>query len=263
MLTQNTLETLRHLKLHGMAQALEEQRDSPNTHALSFEERLAFLVDRERLSRQNSRYRGLLRDARLKVAQACVEDVSYKGGRGLDKAQIAALADGAWIERGQNLLMTGPTGSGKTWIACALAHQACRQGRSARYWRVPRLFEEIRTSHGDGSYLKLLKRLAKTPILILDDWGLIALSTQDRADLLEILDDRLNARSTVICSQLPVDTWHAYLGEPTLADAILDRIVHHSHRIELKTKGESLRESLPLNGRPSDTKRGAESRADD
>jgi len=129
MLTQNTLETLRHLKLHGMAQALEEQRDTPNTHALSFEERIALLVDRERLSRQNSRYRGLLRDARLKVAQACVEDVSYKGGRGLDKTQIAALADGAWIERGQNLLMTGPTGSGKTWIACALAHQACRQGR--------------------------------------------------------------------------------------------------------------------------------------
>jgi DNA replication protein DnaC len=151
----------------------------------------------------------------------------------------------------------------RTWIACALAHQACRQGRSARYWRVPRLFEEIRTSHGDGSYLKLLKRLAKTPILILDDWGLIALSTQDRADLLEILDDRLNARSTVICSQLPVDTWHAYLGEPTLAEAILDRIVHHSHRIELKTKGESLRESLPLNGPRSDPKRGAEARDDD
>ena len=131
MLTQNTLETLRHLKLHGMAQALEEQRETPDTHALAFEERLGLLVDRERLSRQNSRYRGLLRDARLKVAQACVEDISYKGGRGLDKAQIAALADGAWIERGQNLLMTGPTGSGKTWIACALAHQACRQGLRA------------------------------------------------------------------------------------------------------------------------------------
>jgi len=257
MLTQNTLETLRHLKLIGMAQALEEQRDTPNTHALAFEERLAFLVDRERLSRQNSRYRGLLRDARLKVAQACVEDVNYKTSRGLDKSKIAALADGAWIQRGQNLLVTGPTGSGKTWIACALAHQACRQGLSARYWRVPRLFEELRTAHGDGSYLKMLKRLAKTPILVLDDWGLIALSTQDRADLLEILDDRLNARSTVICSQLPVDTWHAYLGEPTLADAILDRIVHHSHRMELKTEGESLRETLPLKNSSADRKAGA------
>jgi DNA replication protein DnaC len=245
MLIENTLETLRALKLQGMAQALQEQRDTPSTHALSFEERMGLLVDRERLSRQNTRYRGLLRNARLKVAQACVEDVNYKVTRGLEKSQIAGLADGAWIRRGQNLLVTGPTGCGKTWIACALAHQACRQGLPARYWRVPRLFEEIRTSHGDGSYLKLLKRLAKTPVLILDDWGLIALSSQDRADLLEILDDRLHHRSTVICSQLPVPTWHSYLGEPTLADAILDRIVHHSHRIELKTQGESLRDILP------------------
>ena len=202
MLTENTLETLRSLKLHGMAQALEHQRETPDTHALAFEERFGLLVDRERLYRQNGRYRGLLREARLKVSQACVEDISYKPGRGLDKSQIAALADGAWIQRGQNLLVTGPTGSGKTWISCALAHQACRQGLQGRYWRVPRLFEEIRTAHGDGSYLKLLKRLAKAPVLILDDWGLIALSTQDRADLLEILDDRLNVRSTVLCSQL-------------------------------------------------------------
>jgi DNA replication protein DnaC len=168
MLTENTLETLRYLKLHGMAQALEQQRETPDTHALAFEERLGLLVDRERLYRQNGRYRGLLREARLKVAQACVEDISYKPGRGLDKSQIAALADGAWIQRGQNLLVTGPTGSGKTWIACALAHQACRQGLQGRYWRVPRLFAEIRTAHGDGSYLKLLKRLAKSPVLILD-----------------------------------------------------------------------------------------------
>ena len=168
MLTQNTIETLRHLKLHGMAQALEEQRETPTTHALAFEERLALLVDRERLHRQNGRYRELLREARLKTSQACIEDINYKTSRGLDKSQIAALADGAWIQRGQNLLLTGPTGSGKTWIACALAHQACRQGLSGRYWRVPRLFEEIRTAHGDGSYLKILKRLAKSPVLILD-----------------------------------------------------------------------------------------------
>jgi DNA replication protein DnaC len=249
MLTQNTIETLRSLKLHGMAQALEEQRETPNTHALAFEERFALLVDRERLHRENTRYRGLMREARLKVASASVEDINYKPQRGLDKAQIAALADGAWIQRGQNLLMTGPTGSGKTWIACALAHQACRRGQPARYWRVPRLFEEIRTAHGDGSYMKLLKRLAKTPVLVLDDWGLTALTAQDRADLLEILDDRINLRSTLICSQLPVDTWHAYLGEPTVADAILDRIVHHSHRIELQqTPGESMRKIMHPEG---------------
>jgi DNA replication protein DnaC len=171
MLTENTLEILRRLKLHGMVQALEEQRDTPNTNALSFEERLALLVDRERSGRHNTRYRGLSRKARLKVSQACVEDVDYKSDRGLEKAQIAALADGAWIQRGQNLLITGSAGSGKTWIACALAHQACRQGLLARYWRVPRLFEEIRSAHGDGSYLKLIKRLAKTPLLVLDDWG--------------------------------------------------------------------------------------------
>ena len=183
-----------------------------------------------------------LREARLKVAQACVEDVSYKTGRGLDKSQIASLADGAWIERGQNLLMTGPTGSGKTWIACALAHQACRQGLSARYWRVPRLIEELRVAHGDGSYIKFLKSTAKSSLIVLDDWGLTALSTQDRADLLEILDDRINTGATLIASQLPVDTWHAYLGEPTLADAILDRLVHQSHRIELKIPGQSMRD---------------------
>jgi DNA replication protein DnaC len=141
----------------------KEQRETPNTHALSIEERFALLVDRERLSRENGRYRGLLRDARLKVAQACVEDVHYKADRGFERSQIAALADGAWIERGQNLLMTGPTGSGKTWIACALAHQACRQGRPAKYWRVPRLFQELRTSHGDGQLSEALEASRQDP----------------------------------------------------------------------------------------------------
>lgn len=241
MLTHNTLETLRALKLHGMAAALEEQQSMPSTHDLSFEERLALLVDRERLYRDNTRRTRLLQQARLKVAQACLEDLDYKAARGLDKRQIASLASCEWVRRGQNVLITCPTGSGKTWLACALAQHACREGLSALYWRVPRLFEELRIAHGDGSYLRLLKRIEKASILVLDDWGLSALGAQDRADLLEILDDRVPARSTILISQLPVDTWHAYLGEPTLADAILDRLVHHSHRIPLAMHGDSMR----------------------
>jgi DNA replication protein DnaC len=233
MLTNPTIETLKSLKLHGLLEALEEQQRTPAVHALCFEERIALLVDRERLWRENQRRTRLLRGARLKVAGASIEDIDYKAARGLDKRQIATLATGEWIRRGQNLLITGATGSGKTWIACALAQQTCRQGSSVLYWRVPRLIEELRIAHGDGSYIKFLKTLSKASLIVLDDWGLTALSTQDRADLLEILDDRVNTGSTLIASQLPVDAWHAYLGEPTLADAILDRLVHHSHRIEL------------------------------
>jgi DNA replication protein DnaC len=241
MLTNPTLETLKSLKLHGMLEALEEQQQTPSIQALSFEERVALLVDRERIYRDNQRRTRLLRGARLKVAEASLEDINYKAARGLDKRQIATLATGEWIRRAQNLLITGATGSGKTWIACALAQQTCRQGDSVLYYRVPRLLEELRISHGDGSYIKFLKSLSKASLIVLDDWGLTALSAQDRADLLEILDDRVNTGSTLIASQLPVDTWHAYLGEPTLADAILDRLVHHSHRIELKVPGESMR----------------------
>lgn len=241
MLTNPTIETLKALKLYGMLEALEQQQQTPAIQALSFEERFAALIDRERLHRDNQRRTRLLRGAHLKVAAASIEDINYKAARGLDKRQIAQLATGEWIRRTQNLLITGATGSGKTWIACALAQQTCRQGASVLYWRVPRLIEELRIAHGDGSYLKFLKTLSKAALIVLDDWALTALSNQDRADLLEILDDRVNTGSTLIASQLPVDKWHAYLGEPTLADAILDRIVHHSHRIELKIPGESMR----------------------
>ena len=241
MLTNPTIETLKSLKLQGLLEALEEQQRTPPVQALSFEERLALLVDRERLWRENQRRTRLLRGARLKVAAASIEDIDYKAARGLDKRQIATLATGEWIRRAQNLLITGATGSGKTWIACALAQQTCRQGRSVLYWRVPRLIEELRIAHGDGSYIRFLKTLSKASLIVLDDWGLAALSVQDRADLLEILDDRVNTGSTLIPSQLPVEAWHAYLGEPTLADAILDRLVHQSHRIELKVPGVSMR----------------------
>lgn len=243
MLTNPTIETLKSLKLHGLLEALEEQQKTPAVQALAFEERLALLVDRERLHRDHQRRTRLLRGARLKVAAASIEDINYKAARGLDKRQIATLATGEWIRRAQNLLITGATGSGKTWIACALAQQTCRQGDSVLYWRVPRLIEELRIAHGDGSYIKFLKTLSKASLIVLDDWGLTALGTQDRADLLEILDDRVNTGSTLIASQLPVDAWHAYLGEPTLADAILDRLVHQSHRIELKVPGESMRKT--------------------
>ena len=243
MLTNPTIETLKTLKLYGLLEALEEQHQTPTIQSLSFEERIAMLIDRERLYRDNQRRTRLLRGARLKVAQACIEDINYKAARGLDKRQIAQLASGEWIRRAQNLLITGATGSGKTWIACALAQQTCRQGHSVLYWRMPRLIEALRIAHGDGSYIKFLKSLSKATLIVLDDWGLSALSAQDRADLLEILDDRIDAGSTLIARQLPVDTWHAYLGEPTLADAILDRLVHQSHRIDLKLPGESMRKN--------------------
>jgi len=192
MLTNPTIETLKSLKLHGMIEALEEQQQTPVAQALSFEERIALIVDRERLYRDNQRRTRLLRGARLKVAEACVEDINYKAARGLDKRQIASLATGEWIRRTQNVLITGATGSGKTWLGCALAQQTCRQGASVLYWRVPRLVEELRVAHGDGSYIKFLRTIAKASLIVLDDWGLTALSTQDRADLLEILDDRLD-----------------------------------------------------------------------
>ncbi len=248
MLTNPTLETLKTLKLQGMLEALEEQQQTPSIQSLSFEERIAMLVDRERLHRDNQRRTRLLRGARLKVAEASLEDINYKVARGLDKRQITTLSTGEWIRRAQNLLITGATGAGKTWIACALAQQTCRQGHSVLYYRAPRLIEELRIAHGDGSYIKFLKTLSKASLIVLDDWGLTALSAQDRADLLEILDDRVNTGSTLIASQLPVDTWHAYLGEPTLADAILDRLVHHSHRIELKVPGESMRKARAAEG---------------
>ena len=239
MLNNPTLETLRSLKLHGMAAAFEEQLQNPTYTTLSAEELLGLIVDRERLARENGRTTRLLRAAKLKHAQASVEDIDYRTARGLDKRLIATLATGDWIQRGQGLTLTGKTGTGKSWLLCALARQACRQGRSVRYWRLPRLLDELRIAHADGSYAAFLRGVAKTDLIALDDWGLTPTTPQDRAHLLEILDDRVGAKSTAIISQLPVDQWHAYLGEPTLADAILDRLVRQSHRIALT--GPSMR----------------------
>ena len=241
MLIEQTVQTLNALRLPGMAMAFAEQQTNAASMSLSFDERFAMLVDREHAWRENRRVSRLLREAKLKSSQACMEDVRYGDGRKLDKALIAQLASCQWIRGQQNLILTGATGCGKTWLACALGNAACRQGLSVVYVRAPRLFEELRIAHGDGSFSKRLSALAKTDLLILDDWGLAPLDQSGRNDLLEVLDDRVGTRSTVITSQLPVEHWHAYLNDPTLADAILDRVLHSAHKVLLA--GESLRKT--------------------
>jgi len=238
MLMQQTLSTLRALRLSGMALGFEEQQTSAATASLSFDERFSLLVDREQTYRDNRRIQRLLREARLKSPQACLEDVRYAASRSLDKASFAQLGACQWIRHQQNLVITGATGCGKTWLSCALGNAACRQGLSVVYVRMPRLFEELRIAHGDGSFGKRLLALAKTDLLILDDWGLAPLGQAERNDLLEVLDDRVGTRSTLITSQLPVDHWHAYLNDPTLADAILDRVLHAAHRLALTGKSQ-------------------------
>ncbi|MBM1175514.1 IS21-like element helper ATPase IstB [Microvirga arabica] len=238
MLTHPTHERLLALGLTGMAKALDEQRRSPDLDALSFEERLGLLVDREAAERETKRLSARLKFAALRQ-NACVEDIDWRTPRGMDRAVVARLTAGDWIERCENLLITGATGLGKSWIACALGHKACRDNRSVLYHRVPRLFEALALARGDGRYGRLLKTLGRVQVLILDDWGLSVLTQAERRDLLEILDDRHGRASTIVTSQVPVDTWHNLIGDPTLADAILDRLVHNAHRLELT--GESLR----------------------
>ena len=238
MLKQQTREQLHALKLTGILDALEQQQAQPETHDLAFEERFALLVDREVLYRENRRLARLLKAARLRV-DACVEDLDCRHPRGLQKSRMAQLASGDWIRQSLNLCLTGPTGCGKTWIACALGNQACRQGLSVRYLRLPTLLEQLRIAHGDGSYVRLMGQLLKTDLLILDDWGIQALTNPQRNDLMEVIEDRHDRRSTLIASQLPIDHWHEYIGEATLADAILDRLLHGAHRLNLS--GGSMR----------------------
>ncbi len=242
MLMQQTITHLRALKLDGMARAFEEQGAQPIAHNLSFEERFGLLVDRELAWRDTRRLERLLKLARLKYPGACIEDIDTRAARGLDQRLVATLASCDWVRGGQSIITTGATGLGKTWLACALGNQACRQGFSVLYARFSRLLEELRIAHGDGSFGRRLASLARTDVLILDDWGLSPIGQAERTDLLEVLDDRTSGHSTVITSQLPVDSWYGYLNDPTLADAILDRVVHQSHRIALK--GESLRKKV-------------------
>lgn len=240
MLNHPTYQQLNQLRLFGMAKALDEQRCLPELDRMSFEERLGLLVEREASERASMQTTARLRRAKLKHA-AVPEDVDYRVARGLDRTLFNRLLTGAWIKEHQNVLITGLTGLGKTWLACALTNQACRLGYSSLYVRVPRLFEELAIAHGDGRYVKFITQLAKVDVLLLDDWGVAMLTDSARRDLLEILDDRYNQRSTIITSQLKVDDWHESIGDPILADAILDRLVHNAHKLDLS--GESIRKS--------------------
>ncbi len=238
MSIQITIDRLRQLKLAGMLAGLEHQLVQPSYTPLAFDERFGHLVDAEMSQRDSQRFKRLLRNARLKV-QAEPEAIDHRPGRGLDRAVMADLLTCGWIERQQNLLMTGQTGTGKTWLACALAVQAARKGMTIGYKRVGRLLEELEIAHADGSLMKLRNQLARFQLLILDDFGLTQLTARARTDLLEVLDDRVGTGSTLVAGQMPVKEWHSFINDPALADAILDRLIHSSHKLALK--GESMR----------------------
>ncbi len=238
MLSMPTEDKLRSLKLYGMLKGFREQQNQENARELSFEERLGLLVDQESTERESRRLTTRLRQAKLRQ-EACVENIDFTHQRGLDKSMIKTLATSQWIKDHLNVLITGPCGVGKSFIACALAHNACLMGHSAFYLRASRLFNNLTVAKGDGRYSRLMKSLARTNLIIIDDWGLSTLSESDRTDLLEVLEDRHNIQSTIVTSQLPVKHWHEIIGNATLADAILDRLVHNAYTIELK--GESIR----------------------
>lgn len=240
MLNHPSLEKLAALKLTGMVKALREQMETPQSGSMSFEERLGLMADREMTERESRRLAMRMKHARLRE-QACFEDIDYQPARGLDRRQMLGLASCQWIKERNNLLISGPTGAGKTYIACALAHKACMEGFSVRYFRLPRLLGEMETAKSDGRYGRLMKVFARIDVIVLDDLGLVPVTATNRRDLLELVEDRHGTRSTIVASQLPVSKWHDAIGDPTIADAILDRLVHNAYKIILK--GDSMRKT--------------------
>ena len=236
---QITIDKLIAMKLSGMVEGLEEQMNSPVYNDLSFDERFSMLVDKEMTSRENRRLSMLMRRARFRHPNACVEEVDFRAKRGIRKETVLKLAQNEWIKKHRNLIITGPTGVGKTYLACAFGVSACREGISTCYVRLPRLLQEMKVSRADGSYIKLLGKISRIQVLIVDDWGLSPLNDTERRDFLEIIEDRHNVRSTIVSTQYPVSKWHKIIDDPTIADAICDRLVHNAYTLNLK--GESMR----------------------
>jgi len=243
MLNEPTRDKLGNLKLAGMLKAYDAQREEASISDLAFDERFGLIVDAEYVERENKRLVRALREAKLRISDACLENV--EGRPGIDRKRVRELAPCRWVEAHQNVAITGATGVGKTYVACALAQQACRKGYRALYRRTSRLFDEITLARADGSYPRLLARLLRIDVLVIDDWGLTAPGERDRRELLEIMEDRYGQRSTIFASQLPIEKWHDHLGDPTVADAICDRLLHNAHRIVLQ--GESRRGNLEEN----------------
>jgi DNA replication protein DnaC len=243
MLNEPTVEKLKLLRLNAMAEAWSAQQAQPNVASLSFDERFGLLVDAEWLARENARLRRALKDAKLRLSTACVEDIEYSAKRELDKALIRQLASCRWVAEHQNVIISGKTGTGKTYIACALAQQACRKGYRAIYRRAPRLFQELALARADGTYARLLTRFARTDVLIIDDWALSPLTAEQRNDIFEIIEDRYGGRSTIFASQLDAKRYHEYLGDPTVADAVCDRLIHNAHRVVLSGPSRRKEES--------------------
>lgn len=243
MLTHPTLDKLQELRFNGMLEAYREQLESTDYESLTFDERFGFLVEREHIVRHNRRLKTRLRQAKLRLS-ANVEDIDYRQPRGLDKRLMLSLASCDWVRKRHNLILTGPTGVGKTYLACAFGHKACREGFTVQYKRAPRLFQDLELAKGDGRYPKLITALGKTDLLILDDWATTILTDEQRRDMFEIIEDRYEQRSTLISAQMPLKHWHKAIGDPTIADAILDRLVHNAHKIELK--GESMRKKRTI-----------------